>query len=139
MVQTKNTIWYKIMENDYNPTEFILNDGTKAIVNIIYFGDDTPSLEKINGFTIIFQGLQPKTVNNIHAVAYLLNNIFNLRRKSLEQKEALSRYYEEHELHGWDARSIRIYTNAHKKIYGFSPKHNKPGVSTSPWDIIEPK
>lgn len=139
MVYTKNLIWHKIVQNDYNPTEFILNDGTTAIVSIIYFGDETPTLETIDKFTIKFQGLPYIHRNNISAVAYELNNIFNIRRQSINDKENLYRYYEYNERYGWTPKSIRIYTRAHKKIYGFDPKGNRPGVPNSPWDLMQLK
>lgn len=139
MVYTKNLIWHKIVQNNYNQTTFFLNDGTTAIVSIIYFGDEKPTLETIDKFTIKFQGLPYIERSNISAVAYELNNIFNIRRKALNDRKNLYRYYEYNERYGWTPRSIRIYTRAHKRIYGFEPNSNGPGVPASPWDLMQLK
>ena len=134
---TKKEMFDAMLNNGLKDTEFLLSDGTTAIVTPCYYGEITPNiqLKDIEYFLVSCEGLPWLSGETLDVVANNFNNIFKLREEAEKEKEELRNYFEENEKTNWENGDWGWYSDWHKDVYGYRPHGHVCGVYVNPWTL----
>lgn len=121
--------------NEWEDTCFVLDDGSVACVSPCYYGDKYPNemtLSDIEFFLVDCNGLPYISNEKLEEVVKTFNNIHELRKTEVSEKEKLRKYFDKHQETGWDDDSFGFYSDWHKDLYGFRPHGYVCGVYVNP-------